>query len=193
MFRGLLNLALLVTVAFPAMAETSPEPASQTSVTEAALFSADGYRQDRYRSPTPAKAPGAETIDTPRLQSMLDETSDLVLIDVINATYRHDRFLQDEPHLTIPQAHWLPNTGKGGLDAQWHHYLLNNLTRLTENDPAHAVVIFCKSDCWLSWNAVKRITEAGYRNVYWYKDGIDSWTQAGLPTRAATPIDPTHS
>ncbi|BES73277.1 PQQ-dependent catabolism-associated CXXCW motif protein [Marinobacter nanhaiticus D15-8W] len=193
MFRPLLNLALLVTFAFPAMAETTPEPARQAPNAEDTLFTSEGFRQDRYRSPTPASAPGARTVDTETLQSLLEQNPDLVLIDVINVEYRHDRFLQDDPHHTIPQAYWLPNTGKGSLDTLWHDYLMDNLARLTANDPEQPVVVFCKSDCWLSWNAAKRITEAGYNNVYWYRDGIDSWVAAGLPTRTVEPVDPKHS
>lgn len=193
MFRSMLNLALLVSLAVPALAESIPDTASRALADNPALFSSDGFRQDRYRSPTPEAAPGATTIDTPGLQAMLAEHPDLVLIDVINAEYRHDRFLQDEPHHTIPQAHWLPNTGKGQIDALWKNYLLDNLARLTGDRPDQPVVVFCKSDCWLSWNAVKRITEAGYSHVYWYKDGIDSWMGAGLPTRIADPVKPTHS
>lgn len=193
MFRPLLNLALLVSLALPAMAETTPEPARQAHNADNSLFTADGFRRDRYRSPTPASAPGARTVDTKTLQSLLEQYPDLVLIDVINVEYRHDRFLLDEPHHTIPQANWLPNTGKGSLNIAWQNYLMDNLAHLTVNDREQPVAVFCKSDCWLSWNAVKRITEAGYRNVYWYKDGIDSWMAAGLPTRATMPVDPKHS
>lgn len=202
MFRPLLNLALLVILVAPTMAETTPESARQAlstnnstdnsadNSTDNILFTADGFRQDRYRSPTPNSAPGAQTIDTQALQALLKQHPDMVLIDVLNVEYRHGRFVQDGPHQTIPQARWLPNTGKGSLDTAWRDYLLTNLSRLTGNDPERPVAVFCKSDCWLSWNAVKRISEAGYQNVYWYKDGIDSWMGAGLPTRAAEPLDP---
>ncbi|WP_111494030.1 rhodanese-like domain-containing protein [Marinobacter bohaiensis] len=180
------NLALLMALALPVNADTTP-------TRDTGLFSADGFRQDRYRSPTPAKAPGATTVDTAALQALLERHTDLVLIDVINVEYRHQRFLQDQPHPSIPNAHWLPNTGKGQLEPRWQRYLMDNLARLTGERPDHPVAVFCKSDCWLSWNAVKRLTEAGYRNVYWFKDGIDSWIGAGLPTRAATPVPLTQS
>jgi PQQ-dependent catabolism-associated CXXCW motif protein len=184
---------VLVLIAFSVSAETSDEPAIIAQESGTSLFSADGYRLDRYRSPTPASAPGAQTIDTERLQSMLKQESALLLIDVINATYLQERFVEDEPHLTIPTAYWLPNTGQGNLEAIWQNYLLDNLARLTENDTARSVVIFCKSDCWLSWNVARRMTAAGYSRVYWYRDGIDSWTQAGLPTTRVEPVEPAHT
>lgn len=184
-------VAMLIT--FSANAETPNEPAIMAQESGTALFSVDGYRLDRYRSPTPASVPGAQTIGTETLRSMLKQESALLLIDVINATYLHDRFVQDEPHQTIPTAYWLPNTGQGSLEQTWQDYLLDNLARLTGNDSARRVVIFCKSDCWLSWNVARRITAAGYRRVYWYRDGIDSWTQAGLPTARAEPVEPVRS
>lgn len=29
--------------------------------------------------------------------------------------------------------------------------------------------------------------------LYWFKDGVDTWQDAGLPTRAIEPIDPGFS
>lgn len=49
---------------------------------EEPLFSADGYRLTRYRSPTPASVAGAQTIDTATLQRLLAEPQPPLLIDV---------------------------------------------------------------------------------------------------------------
>jgi len=56
---------------------------------EPALFSADGYRLDRYRSPTPASVDGARTIDTAALQQLLASEPQTLLIDVFRRPWLH--------------------------------------------------------------------------------------------------------
>ncbi len=189
MLRHLIGLALILSpITLPAE-PASPSP-SQAQQSEDSLFSAHGYRIDRYRSPTPASAEGATTVSTPELQTLMAQEPDLVIIDVINLEYRHGRFLQDKPHLAVPGAHWLPNTGQGDLNAAWLSYLLDNVRALTGGDQDRAVAVLCKSDCWLSWNATRRLAADGYTRLFWYKDGIDSWQNAGLPTEPAEPVMP---
>jgi PQQ-dependent catabolism-associated CXXCW motif protein len=61
------------------------------------------------------------------------------------------------------------------------------LTRATDGDRDRAVVIYCLADCWMSWNAAKRAAEWGWRAVHWYRDGMDGWEFAGLPTEILHP------
>lgn len=189
MLRHLIGLALILApISLPAEpASPSTSPTQQSADT---LFSAQGYRIDRYRSPTPASVAGATTVTTSDLKGLMDRHPDLVIIDVINLEYRHGRFLQDKPHLAVPGAHWLPNTGRGQLDPAWLSYLLDNVRELTHGDRNHPVAVLCKSDCWLSWNATRRLAAEGYNQLFWYKDGIDSWQNAGMPTEPAGPVMP---
>jgi PQQ-dependent catabolism-associated CXXCW motif protein len=66
-------------------------------------------------------------------------------------------------------------------------YLRTNLARFTGGDRTKALVIYCLRDCWMSWNAAKRILAMGYANVVWYPDGTDGWAEAGLPLRESLP------
>ncbi|WPP45281.1 PQQ-dependent catabolism-associated CXXCW motif protein [Pseudomonas sp. AN-1] len=154
---------------------------------EEALFSTDGYRLDRYRSPTPASVKGAQTIDTATLQQLLASDQPPVLIDVFRRPWLHGRFASDEPHHNIPGSLWLANVGEGRPEAQWLDYFAHYLERASGGDRARPLVLYCKSDCWLSWNASRRAAALGYTRLYWYRDGIDAWQQAGLPVQAATP------
>ena len=77
---------------------------------EAALFSADGYRIDLYRSPTPHELPGAILVDTPALQTLLEQTPRPLLIDVYRRPWLQGQFIEDQPHENLPGSHWLANT-----------------------------------------------------------------------------------
>lgn len=154
---------------------------------EEALFSADGYRLDRYRSPTPATVEGAQTIDTATLQRLLASDQPPLLIDVFRRPWLHGQFVSDEPHHNIPGSLWLANVGEGRLEAPWLDYFAHYLNQASGGDHARPLVLYCKSDCWLSWNASKRAAALGYTRLYWYRDGIDAWQQAGLPVQSATP------
>ena len=137
---------------------------------ETPLFSADGYRIGLYRSPTPNQAEGATIIDTAALQTLLTQTPRPVLIDVYRRQWLQGRFIEDQPHENLPGSHWLANTGDGDLTPDWQDYFARNLQKFTAGDPRQPLVFYCRSDCWLSWNAVKRAAAMGYKTLYWYRD-----------------------
>ncbi|WP_277052908.1 PQQ-dependent catabolism-associated CXXCW motif protein [Zestomonas thermotolerans] len=151
------------------------------------LFTADGYRQSLYRSPTPERAEHAVTLDTAALQKLLAERPETRLIDVYRRPWVNGRFVNDEEHRNIPGSLWLANTGDGQLTPQWQAYFADNLARISAGRRDLPLVFYCRSDCWLSWNAVRRAHALGYTSLYWYRDGIDAWEQAGLPLHPATP------
>lgn len=150
-------------------------------------FSAEGYRISHYRSPTPATAPGARTLDTDGVRQLLATTPDTVLVDVYGRQWLFGRFIDDQPHANLPGSLWLANTGDGELERRWARYFEQGLARATGDDTGRPLLFYCRSDCWLGWNAVKRARSLGYERLYWYRDGIDGWQQAGLPLVPATP------
>ncbi|TPG74181.1 PQQ-dependent catabolism-associated CXXCW motif protein [Pseudomonas arsenicoxydans] len=154
---------------------------------ESPLFSADGYRINLYRSPTPDSLQGATIVDTPALQTLLSQTPPPLLIDVYRRQWLQGQFIEDQPHENLPGSHWLANTGDGDLTPDWQGYFARNLKALTAGDPARPLVFYCRADCWLSWNAVKRASAMGYKTLYWYRDGLDAWQSAGLAVTPARP------
>ena len=152
-----------------------------------ALFSSDGYRTSQYRSPTPASADHATTLDTAALQALLAREPRARLVDVYRRTYLNGQFVANEAHRNLPGSLWLANTGDGVLSAPWQAYFRENLRQLSEGDPTRPLVFYCRSDCWASWNAVRRAHALGYSRLYWYRDGVDAWEQAGLPLQDAQP------
>ncbi len=154
---------------------------------EPPLFSASGYRIEHYRSPTPTHNEYARPLDTTALQRLLIEQPHARLIDVYRRPWRHGQFIEDEAHANLPDSLWLANTGDGELDMQWQTYFSHHLQQASHNDKGWPLVFYCRADCWLGWNAAKRAHAMGYNNLYWYRDGIDGWQQAGLPLIPAQP------
>ncbi|HMT91530.1 PQQ-dependent catabolism-associated CXXCW motif protein [uncultured Thiothrix sp.] len=151
----------------------------------------EGLKQEHYRSPTPACVPNGITLKTAELQKLI-ETKQPILIDVMAVFLREDEgfpatWLVNEPHESLPNSIWLPNVGYGVLEPKIEAWFKAQLASLTKNDLHQALVFYCVADCWMSWNAVQRVREYGYTRVYWYKDGIDGWKEAGLPTVKTEP------
>lgn len=155
------------------------------------LFSSDGYRIERYRSPTPSHLEGAEVLDIESLAQVLENQAAPLLVDVYNLTWRAGRFVATSPHASLPGATWLPNTGLGELSPPWKQYFLHHLARLTDGDRQRALVFLCRSDCWLSWNAARRALSHGYTSVGWYPHGVDGWEASGRQLEEVEPAAPT--
>ncbi len=126
-----------------------------------------------YAAPTPRELPGARTIRTPQLKAWLEREAPArpLLLDVVGGT----------GHDSIPGALWLPGAGRGAsLTDPVQAQLARTLDTLTGRDRARPMVFFCAGvQCWLSYNAALRAAVLGYREVYWYRGGIESWLDAG--------------
>lgn len=152
---------------------------------------ATGYRIARYRSPVPAEVPGGKRVGIDEIDGLLGDRK-AILLDVMPsegagliaetgewATKRHEN---------IPGSTWLPDVGRGRIDARLTRYLIDNLDRLTDGDKTRAIIVYCQSDCWMGWNAVQRIAALGFTSLYWYPDGIDGWRDWDRTFAPAIPI-----
>ena len=61
------------------------------------------------------------------------------------------------------------------------------LERASGGDNTRLLVIYCQADCWMSWNAAKRVISYGYSNVAWYPEGTDGWEKTALPMAESEP------
>lgn len=177
MIRALAMIAMLL--APSAMAETMPQP--------------DTYRGEPYRAPVPATLTGAEVIGIDRAIT-LHEQGIAAFLDVLPRPQARPEGLPEgtiwnEPaHQSIPGAVWLWDTGYQALSPAEEKRLRDGLTRAKANDPDRPVVIFCRADCWMSWNAARRAVEWGMGPVIWFPGGTDAWEQEGLPLVTVEPV-----
>jgi len=171
-------IAATLAFAVPACAQGSvPEP--------------DGYRTDNYRAPVPTTLAGGRVLATEEAEAIWRNGTG-VFIDVLPRPPKPPNLpagtiWRDRPRLNIPGSVWLPDTGYGTLAAPTEDYLRHGLARASGGDNAKLLVIYCQADCWMSWNAAKRVLSYGYSNVAWYPEGTDGWQRADLPLIESQP------
>lgn len=173
--------ALIVALAaMPALAENVPEP--------------DSYRGEPYKGAVPATLQGAQVINAERAIT-LHETKTANFIDVLPRAEKpeglpDDMLWREPPHQTIPGAVWLWNTGYEHLAAAEQARLRDGLTK-AQGDTDLPLVIFCRADCWMGWNAARRAVEWGFDPVYWFPGGVEDWSaHSGAALVTAQPVEP---
>jgi len=149
------------------------------------------YRLDDYHAPVPASVPGAEAIDT-AMAERLWRDGRTRFIDVLPAPRRPEGMRPEAiwkplPHRDIPGSLWLPEVGRGAISPELDAKFREGLAAASGDDLAAPLVIYCRADCWMSWNAAKRASTYGYTRLYWYRDGTDGWEKAALPLAEVTP------
>ncbi len=150
----------------------------------------DGFRQDDYRSAVPMTVAGATVVHAEQIQD-LQRQGGIILIDVLAAPRRPAGALPGAPwlptaHTDLPGSLWWPDIGRGAISPELDARLRTRLAELAATHPGSLIVFYCKSDCWLGWNAAKRAAQYGIR-AGWFPEGADGWEDAGLPTHDAVP------
>ena len=149
-----------------------------------------GYRMDGYRAPVPDTVAGAAVVHVPQLAALLQQGR-AVPVDVLTAPRRPGGMRPEmpwlpPPHEDIPGSLWWPDIGRGAIAPELEATLRERLRQLAAANPGRLIVFYCKSECWLSWNAAKRAAAFGIR-AGWLPDGADGWASAGQPLAKATP------
>jgi PQQ-dependent catabolism-associated CXXCW motif protein len=141
--------------------------------------------------PVPHTIKGGKVIHAHDLAALL-KSKNVVVVDVSNGPRRPDNLPPSTtrlplPHRAIPGAIWIPGAGLGTPPPLLDKYFRERLAKATENDMGTPLVLYCHQRCWLSWNGAKRAIQYGYRNVYWFPEGIEGWRKAKLPTAIVQP------
>jgi PQQ-dependent catabolism-associated CXXCW motif protein len=151
----------------------------------------DGYRTEKYRAPVPATLSGARVLTTAEVEAIWRAKSG-VFIDVLPrptkpANLPEGTVWRDKPRFNIPGSIWLPDTGYGKLAPPTEDYLRRGIERASGGNKAALLVLYCQENCWMSWNAAKRVLSYGYSNAAWYPEGTEGWERAGLPVEESRP------
>jgi PQQ-dependent catabolism-associated CXXCW motif protein len=151
----------------------------------------ENYRMEEYRAPVPASLRGARVIGVDEAKRLwIDKRA--VFLDVMPQLPKPDNLpagtiWRDKERRNIPGSFWLANTGYGVLTPEMERYFHDSLTALTSGDRSREIIVYCMTNCWMSWNAAKRAIALGYRSVTWFPEGADGWEAANLPLAKATP------
>ena len=160
---------------------------------ETSIAEPDGYRMTDYRAPVPAGLKGARTVDVAGLQDLM-ASEDVLLVDVMPTQRKPENrpegsIWRDPKRDTIKGAVWLANMGFGKLADSDEAAFKAELARLSAAKD-RTIVMFCEPQCWMSWNAAKRLISYEYRNVVWFPGGTTAWREAGLEQESVTPWRP---
>lgn len=186
---------LLACAAFPAIAAATDASghadAAQVSVAEVASFDSAGYRIARYRAPVDRQPTPATRLALPDALR-LKPGENALFIDVLPAEGgvrdpATGQWQLAAEHLTIPGAIWHPEAGRGHPDVALWLALRAKVAEARKRSPAIPVVLFCRTDCWMGWNAARRLARDGFGNVHWLAEGIEGWHHAGRELIVAAP------
>lgn len=149
-----------------------------------------GYRMDAYKAPVPKTLTGAKVVSTAEAKRLW-EGGRAVFVDVLprppKPALPEGTVWRDKPRHDIPGSVWLPDVGHGAIAPETERYFRDNLAAATDGDKSRTIVLYCLSNCWMSWNAAKRALELGHTDVVWYPEGTDGWAGAKLPLEERTP------
>ncbi len=156
----------------------------------AAVPEPNGFRMGEYRAAVPASVAGGAVVHAADLRE-LQRRNQVVLIDVYPAPRRPPRMRPDSPwlppvHHDLPDSLWWPEVGQGAIPPALDARFRRRLGEVAGSEPGKLLVFYCKTDCWLSWNATKRAASYGFK-VGWFPEGTDGWQAGGLPLQAAKP------
>ena len=151
-----------------------------------------GLRTNYYRAALPKLVPGGKRVNVNEVYTHFKAGTALFL-DVMAHTGTGPDPLDGiwriaKPRANIPGSVWLADVGTGTLTPEMMTYYKDNLEKLTKGDKTKKIIIYCTSDCWMAWNAVRRAWHWGYTNLLWFPEGTDEWKDAGHPLKNSTPV-----
>lgn len=122
--------------------------------------------------PTPNTIPGGQVITTKGLVPLLQSQQVRAYVfDVLGGPQQLPGAI---PAAAASQA--------GSFNDETQQRFGQYLQQVTQGNREAPLVFYCQGpQCWMSYNAALRAINLGYRNVLWYRGGIEAWQQAGLP------------
>lgn len=125
--------------------------------------------QGAFHGPTPTKIPGGQLITTKGLLPLLKSGMPVQVFDVLGGGP------------ALPNAQPLVWAAQpGSFSDATQQQLAQVLQQATQGRTDTPLVFYCGGpQCWMSYNAALRAIKLGYRNVLWYRGGMEAWQRAG--------------
>ncbi len=182
-------LAMTAAPVLPVFQPAQAQP--QAPALPTAPFDAQGYRTAAFRAPVDRDPAPATAISLAQARRLAPDAA--LFIDVLPAEGAHrdgasGAWTLASPHDTIPGALWYPETGRAPPDPLLWQALTTQVAAFRRQHPAAPIVLFCRADCWMSWNAARRLALGGVAGVRWLAEGIEGWHDAGGGLVPATPV-----
>ena len=127
-------------------------------------------------APTPASIPGGQVITTKGLVALLGNQQMRVLVlDILGG-----------PEMLPGAIGASPAAQPGSFNDQVQEGFGQFLQQVTQGNKDMPIVLYClSSHCWMSYNASLRAINLGYKNVLWYRGGIEAWKAGGQQVQQA--------
>jgi PQQ-dependent catabolism-associated CXXCW motif protein len=124
--------------------------------------------------PTPTSIPGGQVITTKGLVALMaNQQVRAVVLDILGGPESIPGALAASP---AAQA--------GSFTDQTQQEFGQFLEQMTQGNKETPIVLYCLStQCWMSYNASLRAINMGYKNVLWYRGGIEAWKAGGQPVQ----------
>lgn len=121
-------------------------------------------------APTPNTIPGGQVITTKGLVALLaNQQVKTLVLDILGG-----------PEMIPGAQAATPASQAGTFQDQTQQQFGQFLQQMTQGNMEMPIVLYClSSHCWMSYNASLRAINMGYKNVLWYRGGIEAWKAGG--------------
>jgi PQQ-dependent catabolism-associated CXXCW motif protein len=162
--------------ASPSQAAMSLDAIAKAEQQDFGVAATDQLHAGAMHGPTPTSIPGGRVIGTRDLVALLNAGNKGALVfDVLGSDERLPGAL---PAAAAHQS--------GSFDDAVQRGFGQALERVSQGQRDRPMVFYCASiQCWMSYNAALRAIRLGYRQVLWYRGGIEAWKAAQQPVQTA--------
>lgn len=121
---------------------------------------------------TPHAIPGGTFVNVDQAKAQFDKGA--LFVDARVAAEYAEKHIKGAVNVLFKEQ--FPKVAKTGPEDKF------DLAKLP-GDKNKAMVFYCNgSPCWKGYKAADGAIKAGYKKVYWFRDGIPAWEAKGLPT-----------
>jgi rhodanese-related sulfurtransferase len=125
-----------------------------------------------FAGETPTSVPGVTRVDTAKAKALM--AGGAVMIDA--------RVANEYAEAHIKGAVSVPYKEKSAKAVSYDSSVDSFDTSKLPSDKNAAVIFSCNGpECWKSYKAAQAAVHAGYKKVYWFRDGFPAWKAAGYP------------